>query len=238
MKRAFTLTELLVVIAIIAVLAALMLPVMSAAKAKTKRTTCLNNLRQINVGLRLYSDDAGDKVPETSGTNDPLLCLTGYKKLLAGYFPPHHAEPRQADVFSCPADTFHFDDPTGERRFVARGLWEEPRSDYSSYGLNGGNAMGGHSLPGIAGRRLTSIRNAQKTVLVTENAAFMPWSWHEPRRPLTAQNALFNDSQNVTSFVDGHAACIKIYWAPQNPAGPLAMCYDPPAGYDYRWSGD
>jgi prepilin-type N-terminal cleavage/methylation domain-containing protein len=237
-KRAFTLTELLVVTAIIALLAALLLPAMSATKARAKRVSCLDNLRQINVALRLYSDDGSDTLPNTPGTDDPILCLTGYKKLLKSYLRPKIPDLRQRDVFSCPADTFHFDDPMGDRRFVPRGLWEEPISDHSSYGFNGGNSMGGGRLPGIAGRRLSSIRDMAKTILVTENSAFIPWSWHEPRRPLTPQNAVFNDAKNVASFADGHAAYIRIYWAAQNPAGPLAMCYDPPARYDYKWSGD
>jgi prepilin-type N-terminal cleavage/methylation domain-containing protein len=62
-NRGFTLIELLVVIAIIAILAAMILPALAAAKAKAKRTTCLNNLHQAEIGCSLYSNDFGDWYP-------------------------------------------------------------------------------------------------------------------------------------------------------------------------------
>jgi len=65
----FALVELLVVFAIIAILAALLLSALSAAKTRGQRTACLNNLRQINLGVRMYSDDSHDASVRGAGGN-------------------------------------------------------------------------------------------------------------------------------------------------------------------------
>lgn len=244
----FSLLELLVVLAVIAILAVLLFPVLSSLKSKAKRTVCLNNLTQINLGVRLYADDSADATPHSPSTRTNWsLSWTGYKKLMRTYVVTGGASSPQDKLFACPADTFYYSRSNGDIVLVNQSFHDQTYGDYSSYGFNGGNLNTNLTRfgidctkLGIAGRRLSSIKNPVKTVLVFEAPASGPFSWHQPKLPLSPENAWFNDAMNMVSFVDGHVSYIRIYWSHTVTNGAALNSTDenPPPAYAYQWSGD
>lgn len=105
-NRAFTLVEMLVVISIMGILAALLLPALSASKTTAKRTTCLNNLKQINYAVRMYYDDSNDASPSGYGSRgSPLV---GYKGHVKSYLGLKGRSSPQDKIFACPADMFYY----------------------------------------------------------------------------------------------------------------------------------
>ncbi len=241
-KRGFTLLELLVAIAILGILAALLLPALSSAKNRANRATCLNNLKQIALGVSLYADEH-DNVLTLVSTNHSPNVWTDYKSWMKSYVGLKGASSPQDALFACPADAFYYRNAYASS-YVPRSCHSRSNYNYSSYVFNAGNMRSDYpftnSFPGIAGRKLTSIRNTAKTVLLAEVPALIPYSWHEPRRLPSGLVTGINNAKSMVSFVDGHVRYLRIFWDASHIATghEQAWHYDPPDGYDYQWSGD
>ena len=91
----FTLIELLVVIAIIGILAAMLLPALTAAREKGRRAVCLNNLKQIGLGIAMYADGYNGRMP-LDNSSSPTLA--GSYNLLSNII-------TSAKIFACPSDS-------------------------------------------------------------------------------------------------------------------------------------
>ncbi len=164
-QKAFTLLELLVVIAVIAILAALILPTIGGVKVKSKETTCINNLKQIGMGLMVYASDSGDRFPafEAGASNNsitPDLPWIVFKARL------EKAENLPEKIFACPADTYYYDVTLAGPGYVATPRHEWAMVDFSSYSFNAVNLMtnvpsvvGDGTWPGIGGRTMASVVN-------------------------------------------------------------------------------
>ncbi len=110
MKKRFTLIELLVVIAIIAILAAMLLPALSAARERARNTQCTSNLKNSALLLLTYCNDHEGRFPSYIGLDDNLTWILGL--INGGYVPGvdasdddklvAQANTKAFDIFFCP----------------------------------------------------------------------------------------------------------------------------------------
>jgi prepilin-type N-terminal cleavage/methylation domain-containing protein/prepilin-type processing-associated H-X9-DG protein len=191
-RQGFTLIELLVVCAVVGLLAAMLLPALNAAYSKARRTTCMNNLRQIGMGFSGYLDVYGETFPfaEDPVHADPAYWLwmgRGWRKPLA----PHlRGEER---VFWCPSDN------AAVTKYSATSYAYSMSFYHSSAQINGMSTPAhtySNPVPSVP-QYLARVKNPDKKALIgewTSNHVFADkdngwWNWGGSRNFL---------------FVDGH----------------------------------
>lgn len=204
-SRGFTLIELLVVIAVIAIVAALLLPALGAAKRKARSILCLSNMRQWGVGLSMYLDSRRDEFPYEGNFNDDIdkgknrrawfntvtryLSQPRLSELYTNNAPPR---PRDGSVFSCP-----------ETRRKANEVQPTLAVPFFMYGFN--NRMDPNDT--IAGRNNNTffrdqVAEPSLTIMFTENS--------EGQLPSVSGRSTpgrHGGAANLV-FVDGHAELV------------------------------
>jgi len=144
-RRGFTLIELLVVIAIIAILAAILFPVFARAREKARQASCSSNLKQLMLGILMYSQDYDEKFPTylwgEGHAGNPNSCTWW-----AGSYP----YVKNLQIFACPSS-----DLAGSH---THGVWLHPPFDQPGWTLNYGyNELIGNQGHGLKQARLNHV---------------------------------------------------------------------------------
>jgi prepilin-type N-terminal cleavage/methylation domain-containing protein/prepilin-type processing-associated H-X9-DG protein len=213
-QRAFTLIELLVVIAIIAILAALLLPALSKGKGAAQSAACKSQLRQLGIGLNLYTVETG-YYPALSHLNtavNPFVTYGWMAQLL-----PHVS--RDVRVFKCPSTPPEFAWPTNNSPLGYAFPYNIGGTEKTSYGYNG---WGVASVGGLGlGERVSNALPATKVLRPSDMIALGDSngdggvdgeiSFHRFRTfMVTPPGTRHNNGANIV-FCDGH-----VEWAKQS----------------------
>lgn len=221
----FGLTDLLVTLAVIALLAAVTIPLVARSRAKSRLVLCTANVQKVNRAVLEFARENDDRLPRVDNSPAPGGWWY-YKEQVKGYLGLTGPASTNDTVFACPDDRGYGEEESEKPRPFCKSR----KYVYTSYVFNGVTLPG---IPNIANREVSSIVDPARTLLVMEWTAHGPLSWHRSRTG-EANTPFCNNGESVVGFVDGHAAFIPIYYDGLN----AAYTRDPPAGYNYKYSGD
>lgn len=207
-RKGFTLIELLVVIAIIAILMALLMPVLNKAKEQGKRASCLSNLKQLTLAWNLYADDNDNRIvngnTSTGAANKDGTCWV--------YWPGHGATEQQRIDGLKSGLLFRYC-PNVKLYLCPTGL----RGEVVTYAIV--DAMNGYdAIPGAQGHIIKNrmqIRRPGERIVFLDEGRLSPASWtiwYDQERWWDQITARHGDGTNF-GFADDHSE----YWKWRDP---------------------